>query len=115
MWQPITSEEALNKIISGSESEPGSYNLILKHSHRCAISVMAKSRLERGIDSRLSYYTIDVINNRDISNALASATDIQHESPQAFLFNGSTMVDVRSHMDINASELSKTVDSLIQI
>lgn len=115
LWQSITTETDLNNLLSGSEIEPVMYCLILKHSHRCAISTMAKSRLERKIDSRIAYYIIDVINHRQVSNALAAATGVAHESPQAFLFNGSLMIDVRSHMGISPSELSKRVDSLIQI
>lgn len=114
LWKSVTSEADLNSLLSGSELAPGEYCLILKHSNRCAISAMAKSRLERKTDSRIAYFIIDVINHRNVSNALASATGIEHESPQAFLFNGSVMIDVRSHMGISASELSKRVDSLIQ-
>lgn len=115
LWQSITSETVLTKLLSDSELESGVYSLILKHSHRCGISAMAKSRLERKIDSRIAYFIIDVIKHRDVSNALATATGIEHESPQAFLFNGSVMIDVRSHMGISASELSKRIDSLKQI
>jgi len=76
---------------------------------------MAKNRLERNPDPRISYFMIDVIGDRPISNALANLTGVNHESPQAFLFNGSILIDVKSHMAISPGELSKRMDSLLQI
>ncbi len=115
LWHSISSETKLNQLVSGSESRTGDYYLILKHSNRCAISTMAKSRLERKPDPRLTYYIIDVVGSRSLSNSLASTTGVQHESPQAFLFNGSILLDVKSHMGISPGEISKRIDSLIQI
>ena|SRR5690606_24919808 len=115
LWQSITNEAELNSLLSGNGTAPGTYFLILKHSSRCAISAIAKNRLERKADPRISYFLIDVIHHRQISNALAEASGVQHESPQAFLYNGTTVVDVKSHMGISAGELSKRLDSLIQI
>lgn len=115
LWHAITSQSELDNLVSGIERPAGEYYLILKHSNRCAISTMAKSRLERKPDQRLTYYIIDVINSRPLSNGLAEATGVQHESPQAFLFNGTTLLDVKSHMSISPGELSKRIDSLIQI
>ena len=76
---------------------------------------MAKNRLERSPDPRISYFIIDVIGDRPISNALANLAGVSHESPQAFLYNGSVLIDVKSHMAISPGELSKRIDSLIQI
>lgn len=114
MWQSILSVAELNTIISESGSGTRGFKLILKHSNRCSVSSMAKNRVEKSRDERITYYIIDVIGNRDVSNSLAESTDVRHESPQAFLYNGSTLIDVTSHMAIRPGEISEHIDSLIQ-
>lgn len=114
MWHNIDSVPELNSIISGAAGGTTGFILILKHSTRCSISSMAKNRLEKGKDERIAYYIIDVIGNRAISNALAETADVRHESPQAFLYNGSDLIEVTSHMAIRPGELSAHVDALIQ-
>ncbi len=114
-WSEISSEDELNKILSGALNSSQKFPLILKHSKRCVLSGMAKNRLERNVDDRLSYYIIDVIANRNISNLLAEKTGVRHESPQMFLFNGNSLISVKSHMAIDSSEVSTKLDSLIRI
>lgn len=114
MWQSILSVAELNSIISESPAGADKFNLILKHSNRCSVSSMAKNRVEKSRDERITYYIIDVIANRDVSNFLADFTEVRHESPQAFLYNGSSLIEVTSHMAIRPGEISEHVDSLIQ-
>lgn len=91
-----------------------SLSLVLKHSNRCALSGMAKSRLEKKKDDRLTYYVIDVIKNRNVSDLLASKSGVRHESPQAFLIEGGKVIEVKSHLAISAAEFSKRIDTLNQ-
>lgn len=114
-WSEITSEEELNKILSGANTSAERFPLILKHSRRCVLSGMAKNRLERKPDNRISYHVLDVIANRSLSNTLEEKTGIKHESPQLFLFSGSNLISVKSHMAIDADELITRLDSLIRI
>lgn|SRR5690554_2098958 len=114
MWHNIESASALNSILSGSAEDSPRFFLIFKHSTRCSISSMAKSRVEKGQDDRISYYLIDVIGNREVSNLLAELSGVRHESPQAFLYQGSNLIEVTSHMAIRSGEISTHVDSLIQ-
>lgn len=113
-WREITSESELHGLLSGGELA-SSYNVILKHSRRCMLSGMAKNRLERQIDDRINYFLIDVIGHREVSNALEVASGIRHESPQMFIYNGSLLLDVKSHMAIDPQEISKRLDSLVRI
>ena len=114
-WTEIRSEGELNEVLSGTSDSAQKFPLILKHSKRCVLSGMAKNRLERNADSRISYYIIDVISNRGISNILSDRTGVKHESPQMYLFSGSNLISVKSHMAINSSELTTRLDSLIRI
>lgn len=112
MWHEIQSTDELNEIIS--EQNSGKYNLILKHSTRCGISTMAKGRIEKNPDSRLGYFIINVLTHRDVSNSLAEMTGVQHESPQAFLFQENSLLDVKSHNAIRPDEFSQHLDKLIE-
>lgn len=114
-WSEISSKDDLDKILAGASGSSQKFPLILKHSKRCVLSSMAKNRLERNIDDRLQYYIIDVIANRAISNLLAEKTGVRHESPQMFLFSGTNLISVKSHMAIDSSEVITRLDSLIRI
>lgn len=110
MWTSIASSADLEACFR--DTSP--ISLVLKHSTRCALSSMAKSRLEKKKDDRLTYCIIDVIKNRDVSDLLATMSGERHESPQAFLIEGGKVIEVKSHLAINAAEFSKRIDSLSQ-
>lgn len=113
IWNPISDAEHLQEIIrSSSQSNPV---LILKHSNRCALSAMAKNRLSASVDERLSYFIIDVIAQRPLSNALAAETSVRHESPQTFLFVDGVLIDSTSHLAINPKNIGSELDARIQI
>jgi bacillithiol system protein YtxJ len=113
LWREIQHADQLNDLICTGAN--GHFKLILKHSHRCALSTMVKSRVERQADPRIDYYLIDVINSRNVSNELASLTDIIHESPQAFLFEGDRLIEVKSHLAISPAEIARRLDLIKQI
>ena len=107
-WSPVESEDALKELIESSDS---SAVFILKHSFRCALSSMAKSRIEKSKEERLRYYLIDVVQNRAVSNALAEIFSVSHESPQAFLIKDSKLIEVKSHLAIKPHGFSVLLDS----
>lgn len=109
MWLAITTPSGLDQIL-GQGDGISSLSLIFKHSTRCALSSMAKSRLEKQPNDRFRYYLIDVIKHRDVSNALAEISGVRHESPQAFLYRNETLIEVQSHMAINAASLASLAD-----
>ncbi len=112
MWESLTDTDRLSEILA--DSGESKFTLILKHSHRCAFSAMAKNRIERRVDDRLSYYIVDVLSHRNVSDQLAEITKTKHESPQAFLFEGSNLIAVKSHMAIDPEEMSRRMDSVAQ-
>jgi len=114
-WNEIRSEDELNQVLAGASDSAEKFPLILKHSKRCVLSGMAKNRLERNADIRISYYFIDIISNRSVSDLLTEKTGVKHESPQMFLFSGSNLISVKSHMAIDATEVRTRLDSLIRI
>ncbi len=104
-WHEIQSVDDVQTIIDRSRVVPC---LILKHSTRCPISSMAKSRLEMGWDlpeDQVEAYYLDLIRYRDVSNFIASTFGIQHESPQALLIDQGICTYNASHLNIRAADL----------
>ena len=86
---------------------------IFKHSTRCSISSMAKSKLERDWDlttEELTIYYLDLIQFRNISNEIAALFSVEHQSPQILLIKNGAVVYHTSHSGISASELKKQLE-----
>src|SRR5476649_2542655 len=101
-WNLLESAEQVSEI----KKKPG-YSLIFKHSTRCPISSMAKRRFELDWDSlpeNLPLYFLDLIKYRDISNQVAQAFHIHHESPQLLLIKDGECVLDQSHGGISFDE-----------
>jgi len=107
-WNCIENEGALHQVLASSEEKPV---FILKHSFRCALSAMAKNRIEKNADDRLVYSLVDVVKDREISNMLSEIYSVQHESPQAFLIIKSKLIEVKSHLAIRSQAFSVLLDS----
>lgn len=112
-WKKLDRIEQLEEIDHLSESHPV---VIFKHSTRCSISAATLNRLERKWDNKkvenLIPYFLDIIANRDISNAIAHRYQIEHESPQALVLKEGKCVYSNSHFDITFDDISDTVDSI---
>ena len=101
-WRDLSDLSGLDQIINDSKEQP---IVIFKHSTRCSISTMAKSRLENNwdySDEELRIYYLDLISNRDVSNAIASKFGVEHASPQVLVIkNGESVFDT-SHNNIRS-------------
>jgi bacillithiol system protein YtxJ len=102
-WIALTEEAQLDTIRQQSQEQPV---VIFKHSTRCSISAMAKSRLEReqAPESVLFYY-LDLIKYRSVSNKVAEDFAVYHESPQVLLIRKGDCVYDESHNGITMSEI----------
>ncbi|MCF8459917.1 MAG: bacillithiol system redox-active protein YtxJ [Flavobacteriales bacterium] len=106
-WKTMNSERQIAEIVELSHEKP---QLIFKHSTRCSISSMAKSRLEREWNlENLEPWYLDLIAFRNISNAIASQLGVHHESPQAIVLKDGVVVYDASHNSISVSEIAKRV------
>jgi len=108
LWNTIENEESLRSLVDSSGEKP---LFILKHSYRCALSTMAKNRIEKNEDPRFQYHLIDVVKDREVSNVLAELFSVRHESPQAFLVKDSKLIEVKSHLAIQPHGFSVLLDS----
>lgn len=103
-WQPITTEADWQSIIAASEIVP---QLVYKHSTRCSISSVAKSRLERSaIPPGIQLHYLDLIKYRSLSNMIAEDTGVRHESPQVLLMVNGKCIYNESHMGINMDDIA---------
>lgn len=106
-WKEMTTEAQISEIIERSHENP---QLIFKHSTRCSISSMAKSRLEREWNLlNVGAWYLDLIRYREISNAIASTLGVEHQSPQAILLKDGIVVHDASHNFIRVSDLAQAV------
>ncbi len=104
-WIPLKSEDEVFEIIEKSRSKA---QVIFKHSTRCSISSMAKSRLERSIvPDNTDFYFLDLIAHRNISTKVADEFNVFHESPQILLIKNGECVYDESHGAISMDDLEE--------
>ena len=103
MWNELTEDKQLAEIRKQSSTQPV---VIFKHSTRCSISTMAKGRLERSLaPESVTFYYLDLIRHRDISNMIAREFGVHHESPQVLLIRNGDCVYDESHNGISMDEI----------
>lgn len=102
-WIEITNEAQLNDVRNLSKTKT---QVIFKHSTRCSISSMAKSRLERGTaPENIDFYYLDLIKHRNISQKVAEDFDVSHESPQILMIKNGKCIYDESHSGITMNEI----------
>ena len=109
-WDVFSSSDQLEDYIQLSSEK---LIVFFKHSTRCSISTMAKSRFERNwkYDSTqiLPIY-LDLIAHRDLSAKLADRFHVAHESPQILLIKNGECIYNTSHNMIDADQLEQFID-----
>ncbi|MBW3521564.1 bacillithiol system redox-active protein YtxJ [Chryseobacterium sp. NKUCC03_KSP] len=105
-WKTIKSEEDLEKAIKES------YNnrvAVFKHSTSCFISKTVLKNFEKEIEisdeQNVSFYFLDLLAFRSISNKIAEDFGIRHESPQLIVFENGEPINNASHQDISLSQI----------
>lgn len=104
LWSELKSQDEWKALLNSEDKF-----IVFKHSTRCSISRTALSRFERDWDSTLTVkpYYLDLLEHRDISNAIAQDTGVEHESPQAILIEKGRVLKHASHLSIYVSELTE--------
>jgi bacillithiol system protein YtxJ len=108
-WNNLSTEAELSDILQKSYQTP---QAIFKHSTRCSTSSMIKNRLEKSESkANVSFYLLDLIAHRALSNQIAADLNVTHESPQVLLvINGKCVYD-ESHLGIRMDEIDEAVFS----
>ena len=103
-WNPLEETSQLDQIIEASRTKP---QLIFKHSTRCGVSSMVKSRLDGAWshNEKIIPWHLDLLRFRNISNEIAERFGIHHESPQIILLkNGQVEMHI-SHASLSSKDL----------
>lgn len=104
-WIALTEEQQLEVIKEQSTKQS---IVIFKHSVRCSTSIMIKNRLERQeLPEGISFYYLDLIRYRDISNKIAADFAVYHESPQVLVIKNGECIYDESHMAITMEDIKE--------
>ena len=106
-WSPLDSQDQLTKIKEQSQYRP---QVIFKHSTRCSVSSMAKTRLERaGMPDSIDFHLLDLLRFRNLSDQIAEDFSVYHESPQVLIIRNNECIFDESHNGINMDEIIEQV------
>ncbi|MDF4222099.1 bacillithiol system redox-active protein YtxJ [Maribacter sp. M208] len=108
-WIPLNTVDQLGTIKEKSSSRP---QVIFKHSTTCGISRMVLNMFKSSYslqDGQMDLYFLDLLANRDVSNAVASKFGVMHQSPQLLIIKNGVVVIHDSHGAISDINLEKYI------
>jgi len=82
--------------------------LVFKHSTACGVSARAARQVE-ALQTNLPIYWVNVREQRDISNWIAQAYQVTHESPQLILLKDGKPDKVWNHFQVNRELIEKAL------
>lgn len=104
----ITDPEELDAVLERSHERPV---WLFKHSLTCGISAGARRRFEEWVHEQpageAAFVLLEVQRARPLSNAVAEATGVRHQSPQLLLLRGGEAVWNTSHGSITAAAIER--------
>lgn len=104
-WKYIESEADLEAAIAESSDKKVA---IFKHSTRCHISKTVLRNFEREVadsDHGASFYFLDLLQHRNISNKIENSLGVVHQSPQLIVLQNGKAVKNASHQSISTALL----------
>lgn len=98
-WRPLNDMAQLDEIDVLSNNKKV---LIFKHSTRCGISSMVLKQFEQKFqpEENTVLYFLDLLQHRDISNAIADRFGVTHQSPQLLAIENGVCTRNASHYGI---------------
>jgi bacillithiol system protein YtxJ len=113
-WIPLEREEQLEEIRLKSHEFPC---VIFKHSTRCSISTVVLQRLNNtpAPSTKASYFYLDLLKFRPISNKIAELFQIHHESPQVLVIDKGECRYEETHLGIEADELQEQLNKILSL
>jgi bacillithiol system protein YtxJ len=102
-WSVLETEEQLATIAERSHNRP---QVIFKHSTRCSVSSVVKTRLEKSVlAADIDFHYLDLIRYRSVSNKIADNFKVWHESPQVLLIQNGECIFDESHLAIYMDDI----------
>jgi bacillithiol system protein YtxJ len=108
-WIELTEINQLQDIKDKSVTKP---QIIFKYSTRCGISRMVKNQFVEDFEfseNEVDLYYLDLIQYREVSNAVANTFNLVHESPQLLVIKNGIEVAHDSHGSINVMDLKQYI------
>ena len=100
----------MSTIIPLNEKNLPAECLVYKHSTTCGVSARAAREVE-ALQTGLPIYWVNVREQRDLSNWVAEAYHVTHESPQLILVSGGKQARVWNHFQVNRELIEKALVS----
>lgn len=100
-WNTLRTSEDFQSAIQESYEKPVA---IFKHSTRCHISKTVLANFEREVknsEQDFSYYFLDLIAYRTLSNEIANQLNVTHQSPQLIILKDGEVSNHASHSAIS--------------
>jgi|SRR5690625_1674876 len=110
-YKDLHTNEEWEQVWESSTDKPV---LVFKHSTTCPISARAFGQYEAYLESAdqdFDSYLVKVIEDRPVSNHIAEATSVKHESPQIFLIRDKEVHWHTSHSKITVESIGEAVES----
>jgi len=108
-WKRLSNDQELNALTEESFQLPV---LIYKHSTRCSLSDITQLRLERSWESDpldLSPYFLDLVFNKEVSDAVEHQFQVRHQSPQVLVIYQGKCIFQSSHLSISHRALKDVI------
>ena len=108
-WKILNDTAQIEEIKKQSFNKPV---VIFKHSISCGISGLAKHNLEKDWNfdtTSLDFYYLDLLSHRPVSNLVAEAFDVVHQSPQILVIKDGKSVFDTSHHLVNVESIEKAL------
>ena len=106
-WFTIKSKDQLQELDRLSKEK---LMVIFKHSSSCPISKMVFKRFQKEADfedEKADLFYVNVLDQRDISNAIAEHYGVLHQSPQLIIIKNEDVVHHASHSAIVPSAVNR--------
>lgn len=110
-WIPLIDRQQLDDIKYAK-----GFSLIFKHSNRCSISMVTRRQLQMDWDmlpENVPFYFLDLLNYRDLSNAVAEIFSVHHESPQLLLIRDGECIYESSHGEISIEDFVEQMNGAV--
>ena len=112
-WIQLNSIAQLDEIAKKSYDRP---QVIFKHSTRCSISMVANRRLsDADQPDHSDFYFLDLLQHRNISNAIAEQFSVYHESPQVLLIHKGECIYDESHSAIYMRDIEEELSRITSV
>ena len=109
-FRPLSSTDTWTTALDASVDHPV---IVFKHSSACPTSARANRELSSLVDDLdVPIYRVVVQEHRDVSDAIADATGVRHETPQVLVLSGKSVVFDASHHRVKADRVRDELASL---